>query len=99
VLQVPTVAILDLGEGPVLSVVRDGKSVVLHTEVGAAHGGWTEVAGTDLKPGEPVIVEGGYNLPENTAVKLSDAEGGAKEPDKAGEKDHAEAGTKEGAKS
>jgi multidrug efflux pump subunit AcrA (membrane-fusion protein) len=99
VLQVPTVAILDLGEGPVLSVVRDGKSVVLHPEVGAAQGGWTEVAGTDLKPGEPVIVEGGYNLPEKTAVKLSDAEGGAKEPDKAGAKDHDEAGTKEGAKS
>ncbi len=90
VLQVPTAAILDLGEGPVLSVVRDGKSVVLHPEVGTAQGGWTEVAGTDLKPGEPVIVEGGYNLPENTAVKLSDAEGGAKPPDEAEAKGHAE---------
>ena len=36
VLQVPAVAILDLGEGPVLNVVRDGKSVVLHPEVGDA---------------------------------------------------------------
>ena len=107
VLQVPTAAILDLGEGPVLSVVRDGKSIVLHPEVGTAQGGWTEVSGTDLKPGEPVIVEGGYNLPENTAVKLSDPEGGAKPPDEADAKGHAEAepkdraegGPTEGAKS
>ncbi len=34
VLQVPTAAILDLGEGPVLNVVRDGKAVVLHPEIG-----------------------------------------------------------------
>ena len=27
------------------------------------------VSGTDLKEGEPVIVEGGYNLPEGTPVK------------------------------
>ena len=65
-LQVPAVAILDLGEGPVLNVVRDGKSVVIHPEVGASHGGWAAVSGTDLKEGESVIVEGGYNLPEGT---------------------------------
>ncbi len=106
-LQVPTVAILDLGEGPILSVVRDGKLVVLHPELGDAQAGWTEVAGTDLKPGEPVIVEGGYNLPEKTAVKLSDAEAGAKEPDEAEAKEHVESeakehapvGSQEGAKS
>ena len=69
VLQVPAAAVLDLGEGPVLSVVRDGKTVVLHPEPSTAHQGWIEVAGTDLKAGEPVIVEGGYNLPEKTAVK------------------------------
>ena len=69
VLQVPAVAILDLGEGPVLNVVRDGKSVVLHPEVGTPHGGWVAVSGTDLKEGESVIVEGGYNLPEGTPVK------------------------------
>jgi RND family efflux transporter MFP subunit len=68
-LQVPAVAILDLGEGPVLNVVRDGKLVVLHPEVGAPHGDWVAVSGTDLKEGESVIVEGGYNLPEGTPVK------------------------------
>ncbi len=56
------------------SVVRDGKSVVLHPEVGRRTEGWTEVSGTDLKEGEPVIVEGGYNLPEETPVKLAGEE-------------------------
>ena len=69
VLQVPAAAVLDLGEGPVLSVVRDGKSVVLHPEVGTSHEGWMAVSGTDLKEGEPVIVEGGYNLPADTPVR------------------------------
>lgn len=72
-LQVPAVAVLDLGEGPVLNVVRDGKSVVLHPEVGAPRAGWVAVSGTDLKEGEPVIVEGGYNLPEGTPVKSAEA--------------------------
>ncbi len=73
VLQVPAGAILDLGEGPVLSVVRDGKTVVLHPEVGTAHDGWVAISGTDLKEGEPVIVEGGYNLPADTPVKVEGA--------------------------
>jgi len=72
VLQVPAAAILDLGEGPVLGVVRDGKSVVLHPEIGTSHEGWVAVSGTDLKEGEPVIVEGGYNLPADTPVHVSD---------------------------
>lgn len=74
VLQVPSAAVLDLGEGPVLNVVRDGKNAVLHPETGVARGGWVEVKGTDLKEGEPVIVEGGYNLPEKTAVKVAGEE-------------------------
>ena len=70
VLQVPTAAILDLGEGPELGVVREGKSAVLHPTLGKSNGGWVAVSGTDLKPGEPVIVEGGYSLPEGTPVKV-----------------------------
>jgi multidrug efflux pump subunit AcrA (membrane-fusion protein) len=69
VLQVPAAAILDLGEGPTLTAVRDGKTVVLHPEVGKAGKGWIAIAGTDLKDGEPVVVEGGYNVPEGTAVQ------------------------------
>ena len=87
VLQVPAAAILDLGEGPILSVVRDGKTVVLHPEPTTAHRGWMEVAGTDLKEGEPVIVEGGYNLPEKTPVKLSDEKEEGKEKEKAEHKE------------
>ncbi|HEV3121069.1 MAG TPA: HlyD family efflux transporter periplasmic adaptor subunit [Isosphaeraceae bacterium] len=68
VLQVPVAAILDLGEGPVLTVIREGKTAVLHPELGVAHDGWVAVSGTDLKAGEQVVVEGGYNLPEGTPV-------------------------------
>ena len=71
VLQVPVAAVLDLGEGPVLAVVRDGKSALLQPTVGKSNGGWVAVSGTDLKPGEPVIVEGGYSLPEGTPVKVA----------------------------
>ncbi len=40
---------------------------------------WIEVGGTDLKPDESVVVEGGYNLPEGTEVaveKVAEAEDG-----------------------
>ena len=63
-LQVPSSAILDLGEGPMLTVVRDGKTAVLHPEVGDAAEGWVAVAGTDLKEGEPVVVEGAITSPK-----------------------------------
>ncbi len=71
VLQVPVAAVLDLGEGLVLGVIRDGKSVLLHPQVGTPRDGWVGVSGTDLKEGEPVIVEGGYSLPEGTPVKIA----------------------------
>jgi len=88
VLEVPSAAILDQGEGPVLTVVRDGKTVALHPELGTAQGGWTAIAKTDLKEGEPVIVEGGYNLPAGTAVKTEEAAAKAEgKADKAEEKD------------
>ena len=69
VLQVPADAILDLGEGLILNVVRDGKTVVLHPQKKTPHAHSIEVAGTDLKDGESVVVDGGYNLPEGTLVK------------------------------
>ncbi len=84
VLQVPSQAVLDLGEGPVLGVVREGKSAVLHPELRTPHDGWVELAGAELKDGDLVIVEGGYNLPEGTPVKLA-----ADEPEKKDEKDEA----------
>jgi multidrug efflux pump subunit AcrA (membrane-fusion protein) len=95
VLQVPVAAVLDLGEGPVFSVVRDGKSVMLHPEVRTPHQGWMEIAGTDLKEGEAVIIEGGYNLPENTPVAVAQEKADAQE--EAGAKGKVEAKEKAGA--
>jgi HlyD family secretion protein len=79
VLEAPSTAILDQGEGPVLTIVREGKTVELHPELGTSRGGWVAISKTDLKEGEPVIVEGGYNLPEGTAVKTEEAKGKAEE--------------------
>jgi len=69
-LVVPSTALLDLGEGPLLLVVRDGKVVQLHPTSVATHGTWTIVSGTDLEAGELVVVEGGFNLPEGTPVRV-----------------------------
>jgi multidrug efflux pump subunit AcrA (membrane-fusion protein) len=84
-LQVPAVAVYELEEGPVLNVVREGKAVALHPELGVVHDGWAEVLKTDLKPGEPVIVEGGYNLPADTPVKVGGEEEEKGNEDKAHE--------------
>ena len=75
VLAVPLEAVHDAGEGMVVSVVRDGKTAALHDpQLGLKDEHWIEVGGTDLKPDEPVIVEGGYNLPEGTEVAIESAE-------------------------
>jgi RND family efflux transporter MFP subunit len=74
VLSVPSAAIFDLGEGPVLCVVRDGEAIHLHPHLGESHEGWVAVAGTDLEAGEMVIVEGGYNLEDETPVHAEPAE-------------------------
>jgi RND family efflux transporter MFP subunit len=78
VLAVPVAAVHDLGEGPLVSVLREGKIVVLHPAIGLADRRWVEVSGSDLRAGEPVVVEGGYNLPEGTKVAV--AAGPAGEP-------------------
>ncbi|HTU26120.1 MAG TPA: efflux RND transporter periplasmic adaptor subunit [Pirellulales bacterium] len=69
-LVVPSTALVDLGEGPLVLVVREGKVVQLHPTAVATHGPWTIVSGTDLAPGEPVVIEGGFNLPEGTPVRI-----------------------------
>ncbi len=75
VLAVPVEAVHDWGEGSVVSVVRDGKTVRLHDpKLGLKDERWVEVGGTDLKCDEPVVVEGGYNLPEGTEVAVEKAE-------------------------
>jgi HlyD family secretion protein len=70
VMAVPSECVIDLGEGPSLLVVRDGKIVQLHPVSPTSHGNWAIVSGTDLALGEPVVVDGGFNLPADTPVKI-----------------------------
>ncbi len=71
-LTVPVAAVFDLGEGPIVCVVRDGESVQLHPRLGISHEGRVAVADTDLEDGEAVVVEGGYNVEDGTPVKIED---------------------------
>ena len=76
-----------------LVVIRDGKTVTLHPKLGLADSGWVAVGEIELKPGELVVTEGGYHLPDKTAVEIEkDEAAGEKEKpaadkDKAGESD------------
>jgi RND family efflux transporter MFP subunit len=79
VLAIPVEALDDLGEGPQINVVREGKTAVLRPRLGMRNKNWVEVEGTDLKPGELVLVEGGYNLPEGTKVAPETASKGDSE--------------------
>jgi multidrug efflux pump subunit AcrA (membrane-fusion protein) len=79
---IPFAAVLDQGEGPVVHVIREGKSKPLHPKPGASHDGWIQVSGTDLKPGEFVITDGGYNLPEGTTITIASVKEGEDEDDK-----------------
>ncbi len=67
-LVVPSTALVDLGEGPIVVVVREGKAIQLHPTAVATHGTRTIVSGTDLHSGEPVVIDGGFNLPDETPV-------------------------------
>ena len=73
VLAVPVEAIENLGEETFLRVVREEKSVRLRPPLGVGDMHWVEIAGSDLAEGEPVIVEGGYNLPEDAEVTVEPA--------------------------
>ena len=91
-LAVPVAALVDVGEGNVLNVIRDGKSQRAQPELGIRDKSWVEISGTDLKEplkaGDLVIVEGGYNLPDATAVTVKSGEsdkGESKADEPAGE--------------
>jgi multidrug efflux pump subunit AcrA (membrane-fusion protein) len=80
VLAVPAEAVFDLGEGSIVCVVRDHASHQLHVEAGQPREGWTPVTGSDLRPGEPVITKGGFNLPDDTEVTIEPEAGASSEP-------------------
>ncbi len=69
-IAVPDAAIFDQGEGPVLAVVRDKKIKLLHPELGAIEDGNVAVSKTDLKEGEPVVVEGAYAVKDGTEATI-----------------------------
>ncbi len=68
-LCVPAAAVHDEGEGAAVTVVREGKAIILHPRLGLRDAEWVEIMDTDLKTGEPVAVAGAYNLPDGTPVK------------------------------
>ncbi len=68
-LVVPAGAIDEGGDYPRLRVVRNRMSFVLWPRLGLKNKAWVEVEGTNLQPGEPIIAEGGYNLPDGTRVR------------------------------
>ncbi len=71
-LAVPETAVHDEGDGAAITVVREGKAVVLHPTLGPRAAGWIAVseADTDLKEGESVVIEGAYNLPTGALVAV-----------------------------
>jgi len=82
VLAVPVQAVHESETDTTINVVRDGKAVILHRpKQGLKDEQWVEVRDTDLKPGEPVVVEGGYNLPDGTKVEVETV--GEDKPDEA----------------
>jgi HlyD family secretion protein len=68
-LCVPLEAVHDEGERPAITVVREGKAVVLHPTLGERDANGVAVSDTDLKEGELIAVSGAYNLPDGTPVK------------------------------
>jgi RND family efflux transporter MFP subunit len=83
-LAVPAEAVRDTGDETVLIAVRDGKIAVLHPKLGLKDDGWIAVSDSDLKPGESVIIEGGYGLdkldePDKVKVEIAEPEKSAAE--------------------
>jgi len=69
-LAVPEAALIPADAGTTLVVVRDGKAVVLKPTVGLRQNGLVEVIVEGLHAGDLVVTEGGYNLPDGTAVSV-----------------------------
>jgi HlyD family secretion protein len=73
VLCVPREAIHDEGDEQAISVIRDGKAVVLHPKFGEETGDWIAITDGDVTEGELVAVSGAYNLPDGTPVKVKES--------------------------
>jgi len=71
-LVVPAAAIADRAGTPVVTVVRDGKGFEVEVKLGAQTQEKTQVI-EGLAPGDTVVTEGGYGLPEGCPVCLVEA--------------------------
>lgn len=79
---VPDSALFKNPEGGeyVLLAGSDGHAHVKEVHSGISNGGFTQIV-EGLKPGDPVITEGGYGVPDNTQIKV---ESGASPADSTG---------------
>jgi len=68
-LVVPVAAIADRSGTPVISVVREGKGFEVAVKLGVQTQDAAQVI-EGLAPGDTVVVEGGYGLPEGCPVRL-----------------------------
>ncbi|MCR4410958.1 MAG: efflux RND transporter periplasmic adaptor subunit [Thermoguttaceae bacterium] len=68
-LVVPAAAIADRAGTPVVTVVREGKASEVKVRLGVQTPEKTQVI-EGLAPGETVVTEGGYGLPEGCPVRL-----------------------------
>jgi HlyD family secretion protein len=66
-LVIPVAAVADRSGTPVVSVVRDGKSFEVEVKLGAQTQQQVQVL-EGLVPGDTVVTEGGYGLPEGCPV-------------------------------
>lgn len=71
-LVVPAAAVADRSGTPVVTVVRDGKAFEIEVKLGVQTQEKTQVV-EGLAPGDTVITEGGYGLPEGCPVCLVEA--------------------------
>jgi HlyD family secretion protein len=71
-LAVPATAIADRAGTPVVTVIRDGKGFEVEVKLGTQTQEMTQVI-EGLVPGDMVVTEGGYGLPEGCPVRLVEA--------------------------
>jgi len=69
VLAVPVAAVADRAGTPVVTVIRDGKAREVEVAVGIRTPEQVEIT-RGLSPGDWVVTEGGYGLPENCPVRV-----------------------------
>ena len=71
-LLVPRAAVLVRDQRKLVFIVREGKAIWCYVETGLENDDYLEIVSSsfDLKPGEPVIVEGHFALAHNAPVEI-----------------------------